>query len=232
MKQKNIKKELLTLLKTLSLAFLLLSFSSILFSIFDVDLEKIDKSNKIILMLTSDITFLIIIFFAYKKKIIEDFKSFFNKNFANNIETSFKYWLIGFIAMIVSNLIIIAFTNAGLANNEETVRALIDNYPMYMIFSVVLYAPFTEELIFRHGFREVFKSKYLYIFISGFVFGSLHVISSLDSISSLLHLIPYCALGFTFASLYVKTNNIFSSISMHMLHNTLAIVVYLIGSVL
>ena len=134
MKQKNIKKELLTLLKTLSLAFLLLSFSSILFSIFDVDLEKIDKSNKVILMLTSDITFLIIIFFAYKKKIIEDFKSFFNKNFANNIETSFKYWLIGFIVMIVSNLIIIAFTNAGLANNEEAVRSLIDNYPMYMIF--------------------------------------------------------------------------------------------------
>ena len=65
MKQKNIKKELLTLLKTLSLAFLLLTFSSILFSIFDVDLEKIDKSNKVILMLTSDITFLIIIFFAY-----------------------------------------------------------------------------------------------------------------------------------------------------------------------
>ena len=164
----------------------------------------------------------------------------YNEMFINRVNTVKKGYGIGRIDYFVKSDTFAEileqkqndFPYAGLANNEEAVRALIDNYPMYMIFSVVLYAPFTEELIFRHGFREVFKSKYLYIFISGFVFGSLHVISSLDSISSLLHLIPYCALGFTFASLYVKTNNIFSSISMHMLHNTLAIVVYLIGSVL
>lgn len=232
MKQKDIKKNILTLFKTLSLTFLLLTFPSILFSIFNINLDKISNSNKIILLLTSDIVFILILFFAYRKKILNDFKNFFNKNFSTNIETAFKYWLIGFIIMIVSNLIIITFTKAGLASNEEAVRTLIDNYPLYMIFSTVIYAPLTEELIFRHGFREIIKLKYLYIIISGFVFGALHVISSADTPLSLLHLIPYCSLGFAFASLYTKTNNIFSTISMHMLHNTLAVTVYLIGSVL
>ena len=45
------------------------------------------------------------------------------------------------------------FKNAS-ANNEEAVRTLIDKAPLYMIFSVSIYAPFVEEIIFRKGIKD------------------------------------------------------------------------------
>lgn len=131
--------------------------------------------------------------------------------------------------MVISNLLILMFTDAGLANNEVTVRQLVSKYPAY-IFSVCIYAPLSEELIFRHSFKEVFKKKYVYILASGFIFGALHVISSINTWQDWLHLIPYCSLGIAFSSLYYKTDNIFSTITMHALHNTMTLLLVFIGS--
>jgi len=93
----------------------------------------------------------------------------------------------------------------------------------------MIYAPLTEELIFRKSIRDVIKNKWLYIIISGLIFGGLHVVSSIDSLIDLIYLIPYCSLGFVFASLYIKTNNIYSTIVAHSFHNTLALLLYLMG---
>lgn len=224
------KKNIITFLKTFGLFILLFTFTPILFNIFNIDINSLSKEKYYFLLFFSDFIFIIIIFFAYKDTIINDFKNFFLKNFTNNIETSFKYWLIGFIIMIISNLIIVVIKDVGIATNEEVVREMIDKAPLYMLFSVSLYAPFTEEIIFRKSFSDIFKNKFLYVFISGVTFGTLHVISSIDSWYSLLHLIPYCSLGISFALLYYKTKNIFSTITMHMIHNTLAIGIYFIGS--
>ena len=98
-----------------------------------------------------------------------------------------------------------------------------------MIFSVSIFAPLTEELIFRKGIREIFNNKYLYIIISGIFFASMHVTSEDLGINTLLYLIPYSSLGITFAYTYYKTNNIFSTIMLHSFHNTMAIIIYIIG---
>jgi len=132
--------------------------------------------------------------------------------------------------MVISNLFIIYVIKGGIAENEEAVRNLINISPIYMLFEVAIYAPLTEELIFRKSIRDIFKNKWAFIITSGFVFGALHVISSVETTTDLLFLIPYCSLGFTFAYLYYKSNNIFSSISMHAMHNTMAIILYLIGA--
>ena len=131
--------------------------------------------------------------------------------------------------MMFSNAIIMIFTKGTLSNNEETVRTLIDSYPLYMAFNVMIYAPITEELIFRKSIKDIFPNSNLSIIISGLIFGGLHVITSLDTPLSLLHLIPYCSLGFIFAYLYKKTDNIFSTITAHSIHNTFAILIYLRG---
>ena len=131
--------------------------------------------------------------------------------------------------MIISNLIIVVFINNKIASNEESVRSLIDILPLYMIFSVSIFAPLTEELIFRKGIREIFNNKYLYIIISGIFFASMHVTSEDLGINTLLYLIPYSSLGITFAYTYYKTNNIFSTIMLHSFHNTMAIIIYIIG---
>jgi len=133
--------------------------------------------------------------------------------------------------MIIGNIIILFFTKQGLAQNEENVRILIKQLPLYMIFSVSIYAPITEELIFRKSIKDFISNKYLYILTSGLIFGGLHVISYINSIADAIYLIPYCALGFAFAYSYYKSNNIYSTIIMHCMHNTIAIAIQLIGSV-
>ena len=222
------KPRIKAIIKTGIFFILLFLWSSIPLIFFD--LNKLDITGRVIYSLVCDITFIILIIFAYRKTLIKDFKDFFS-DFLNNIETSFKYWFAGFCVMIVSNLIITVIMQGGMATNEEQVRTLIGIAPLYMFFDVAIYAPFTEELIFRKGFRDIFKNKWIFILASGLTFGTLHVLSSLTSVSALLYLIPYCSLGIAFAYSYYKTNNIFSTISMHMLHNSLAIILYFIGGV-
>ena len=130
--------------------------------------------------------------------------------------------------MIVSNLILTVITNGGIAGNEESVRKLIDIAPLYMLFNVAIYAPITEELIFRKSIRDFISNKFIYCLVSGIIFGGLHVISTINTPIDALYIIPYSALGISFATLYTKSNNIFSSMSMHALHNTIAILIYLI----
>ena len=144
-----------------------------------------------------------------------------------NIFTSLKYWLLGLSIMVISNSIITIVTNETLAANEEAVRNLIDTHPLYMAFQLIIYAPLTEELIFRKSIREITNNKAIYILLTGLIFGGMHVISSIQSAKDLLYLIPYCSLGFTFGYLYTKTDNIFSTITAHATHNTLALILYL-----
>ena len=69
-------------------------------------------------------------------------------------------------------------------------------------------------------------TKYLYILTSGLVFAGMHLLGQVTSTLDYLFLIPYGALGVAFAALYHKTDNIFSTMMMHSLHNTATIILY------
>ena len=56
----------------------------------------------------------------------------------------------------------------------------------------------------------------------------IEIIGYIDNVSDLIYLIPYGSLGVCFALLYYKTDNIFSSIVVHSLHNSIAIFLYLV----
>ena len=236
MKQKDLCDMLFDRIRKFSTPVLLIlliliwqALAVLLLRLFGIKYDELSDSLKIIFSLVCDISFLGLLFFKYKDSLIKDFKNYFNKNIFNNFKLSFKYWVIGLIIMVISNLIIAIITNGTLASNEEAVRELIDKFPIYMTFQVMLYAPFTEEIIFRKSIKDATSNKYLYILLSGFIFGGLHVISSITSLIDLVYLVPYCSLGFIFAMLYYKTGNIFSTITTHSFHNTLALLVYFIG---
>lgn len=227
----KLKKKLNKLLKVSLLLLTYLLLPSLIMEtlmLFGIDVNSLSKTNIILLNFGVDLLAFAIIVAVYFKTLKKDFKNFFNKHFIDNLEEAFKYWLIGFLVMVSSNFLIAIITNGTIATNEESIRSLIKIAPLYMAFSISLYAPICEELIFRKGIRELVNRKWLYIFVSGFVFGGLHVISSLTAPIYLLYLIPYCSLGFAFAYSYYKTKNIFSTITMHMMHNTMALVLYLI----
>ena len=234
----NIKNKFKPTMLFIVLFLLMLIFPYIPLEIFRIDLDKLSFNYKVLYNFMCDIGFMIILFMIYKNELIIKFKEYF-KNFRENINTTFKYYLIGFLVMIISNIVIVLFFKNASANNEEAVRTLIDKAPLYMIFSVSIYAPFVEEIIFRKGIKDSVMAfsnnkftKYLFILISGILFGSMHVIGSVTSAYDYLYIIPYSALGISFAALLYKTDNIFSTITIHSIHNTASIILYFMGGII
>jgi len=229
------KKKILPIIMFFLLLMGMAYFPYIPMELFNIPYNDFSMTMKMIYMLLCDIGYILILFILYKDKVIEDFNSYF-KNFGKNFEHSFKYYFIGLLIMMASNMIITLFFSGANANNEEAVRNMIDQVPLYMIFSVSIYAPFVEELIFRHSIKDCVLcygdnkiTEYLYIFISGFIFALLHVLGQTGSYLDYLYIIPYLSLGIAFSSLYYKTDNIFSTIMMHSLHNTATVILYFIA---
>lgn len=228
MKNKILNK-ILMIFKSIGMMLLLILFSTIFFSILNINPNNISDKMYVVYLTTSELILTVIYFAIYRKTLVNDFKEF-KKDINGNLEFAFRYWAAGFAIMVVSNLFITVILGKTIAGNEETVRNYIGTAPILMAISTVLFAPINEELTFRKSIRDAINNKWAYVLLSGIIFGGLHVISYVSSPLDLVYLIPYCSLGISFALLYYKTNNIFSSISMHMMHNLLSIIVYLLGA--
>ncbi len=205
------------------IVFLLFYFSSyfqlIPIILLNWDIRSITESQNVMLSTFSNIVLLLILFLIFRKDIIKEWKNF-KSNFLENIDTGIKYWLVGLAIMMGSNIIINIVMNLGQAANEQAVQQMISALPWLMFINAGIIAPCTEELIFRKSFRKAFPNKWLFVLISALVFGSLHVVTSMTSPIELLYIIPYGALGGAFAYMYQKTDTIFTSIAMHMFHNS------------
>ena len=190
--------------------------------------NKLNQLYKIIYLFIINIIFIIFLIYLYRKDLKNDFNNL-KKKFFKILGISIIYWLIGLLFMYISNLIIAVFNNGGISSNEEAIRELIKRAPVYMLFQVGIYAPFTEEIIFRKSIRDAISNKYLYIVISGLIFGSMHVLNMGSvSLNDLLYIISYGSLGSVFAALYVKTDNIYSSMLVHAIHNTITFILLII----
>lgn len=221
------KDKIKNIFKCIGIILLLVLFSSFFFAFLNINPNSISDKKYIIYFTISKVLLLGIFIYIYRKKLVNDFKLFI-KDFSNNIDTSIKYWLIGLGIMYASNIFIVFGLKKGIAGNEETVRNFVSAMPLLMIFNTSIYAPICEELTFRGSIRDVINNKWIYVLVSGLLFGFLHITDSISDISNLIYLIPYSALGICFALLYYKTNNIFSSISVHLIHNTLAVILLLV----
>ena len=121
--------------------------------------------------------------------------------------------------MALSNGIIMLIDSSATAKNQDAVNELFRELPVYTFILSVFLAPVVEELAFRLSFRAIFKNKYLFIFFSGILFGSFHVIGSFENAIDLLYIIPYSIPGWIFAYTLQKSDNIFVPMSLHFLHN-------------
>lgn len=182
-----------------------------------IDISKLSLSTQIILMVIADLLVSIMLFLIYKKYLIEKWHDFKN-NFNNYFETGIKAWLIGLGIMWVCNFLLAEFSPVKEAINENQVQALITASPILAMMLTTVFAPINEEMIFRKSIQDFIKHKWLFIIISGLIFGYLHVSSS-ESLFDFLYIIPYGALGGAFAYALSKTDNIYTTILMHMLHN-------------
>lgn len=222
---KKNKEFIIKIVKLISifLLFFLIDFAQLIpIKIFG--LKSISNSMTVILDTFKNLILMLLLFMIYRKDLIKDFQKFKAK-ISDNLDIAIKYWFVGLIGMIISNLIIgLFFTKGGTANNEQIVQSYITYLPWMMVIDAGIIAPFTEEMVFRKAFRNLFKNKWLFTIVTGLVFGSMHVIFSIYNWTDILYIIPYSFLGGAFALAYWDTDTIFSSYALHALHNTISIV--------
>lgn len=202
---------------------IIIFFCSAFFQLIPVKLFNINNITpkiQILLTLFSNMMNILFLVIMYYKDLKEDFKVFL-ENKKEMLEEGFKIWVIGLVLMAGSNVVINLFSPNKIAGNEEAIRSLITAAPYIMLFNTSILAPLIEEITFRKAFRDIIDTKWLFVIISGVVFGGLHVITSIRNVYDFLYLLPYCSLGIALSYMYAKTKNIFVSISMHALHNFL-----------
>lgn len=177
-------------------------------------------------LIASNFITLIIFVFIYRKTIVKDLYKFNKKDF----KTGFNYWITGIVLMILLN-VVLSIIGGTLVGNETANREIIKNFLPYAIFGMCIYAPVVEELVFRRALRPAFNNKYLYGLTSGLIFGSIHVFDEIANLLStgvftinLLYVLPYVGLGMFFAFSYYETDNIYSTITFHAIHNFIAII--------
>jgi len=204
-------------------------FQYIPFRLFNENVSNYVGNTRMSVLLStfSDLIILFIIICVYYKDFVEDFKKF-KKNFKKSMDIGIACWVVGFIIMVVSNAILLVFFHANGANNENAVRTMIHSLPILMGFNVCILAPIIEEVVFRKTLYDVFKRREIFVFLSFLLFGYAHVSSMATNLVDWLYIIPYGALGGAFAVAYHKTDTIYTTICLHMMHNFLAFVLGLL----
>ena len=186
--------------------------------------------NETIGSIIGDVVFILILLLVFYKDLIKEFKYYFG-DFKNNFKKSFKIYILGFIGMIVCNLFILTFLK-DMSSNENQVREMLYKNAIPTLISISIIAPILEELIFRRSIAPIFKKRWVYVIISGLLFGCAHIIVNFVQgtfiITDLFYILPYACLGGAFALMDYNNKSVFPSIIIHAFHNTCTAIILLI----
>ncbi len=135
-----------------------------------------------------------------------------------------------YAAMIAAQVIMISvFKIESNSQNEIMIGSMFSDDPLRLIllfFSLCIFAPVIEELVFRkviYGFFERHLGYVLAIVGSGLIFGLMHVVSYGDFIQA----IPYVFMGSIFGYVYYRSGkNIYVTIGVHFINNLISYLLY------
>ncbi len=226
---KNIKN----IIKLTILLIIFFNIGSIIngiFSLIGIDFELLNiKDISYLDGLCETLMFIIVILF-YRKDLTSDFYNFkenFNVNMFFKLVAIFLGVKIGsaFLTGIIS---IIIGVNITTSENQSLIDLFTSASPLIMLLSSTYLAPVVEEGIFRLGIRKIIKNNYLFIIISGLIFGLMHIFpTSLAIAEALTYGVVYVAMGWVLSWIYVKTDNIWYGIIIHALNNLLSMMILL-----
>lgn len=172
----------------------------------------------------SEVTFVLILVAMYYKDLVDEAK-IFKKKFKESMKSSFKYYVIGIMSMIFFNLLITMVLKNDISTNESQVREMLFNNTIFALINISLYAPISEEIIFRKSIQPLISNKWLYALVCGVLFGGAHILTNILGgtfvISDLIYILPYGSLGVAFALMDYENKSIYNSIVIHCLHNTM-----------
>lgn len=225
-------KDLFIALLAFLLYFLFSPLIKEILNLFKIDINDLGPIPLNIILIVVDLLFMGVLFLIYKKEVINDFKAFTS----NKGKWFFKYlglFIGSVVVMGALNLILSKITNMTSSENEELVRELIKKLPVYMTISTIIYAPFVEEMLFRKCVRKIIAGndklvKIAYVLISAIIFGLVHVLTLDATFNDILMGIPYMVVGLSLGYIYVKTDNVFSTVQFHLMHNTILLILQFI----
>ena len=109
---------------------------------------------------------------------------------------------------------------AGEASANQTA---LSGFPLPLLaFSALIYAPVLEEIIYRGFMRRLFSGDEMFILVSAFFFGLIHMLHPGQSFGQMLYILEYALLGGFLAYLYAKSDNICVSMLGHFFLNFVA----------
>ena len=177
------------------------------------------------------IMFVVVLLF-YKKYLKKDLV-LFKLNKKDYIKKIISYFLIFLIvkygvALFSSLLLVMLGSDLVTSENQETVVTLAKTLPFMMMISTSLLAPCVEEGIFRLGIKKVINNKYLFILVSGLIFGFMHIFpTELPLYVALIESLNYVTMGLLLAYIYNETDNIYVVVIIHALNNLLSMLMIL-----
>ena len=166
-----------------------------------LNINSLSNKENVILQFILSLVLVLFTTILYINTIKKDYKKLKN-NLSKNISLIIKYFII--------------FT--------------ILKYSVSFLSVIILTIFKYEEILFRLSFKKVITNKYLYIIISGTLFGLLHIFPLSDGITLILGIIQsisYVVMGIYFSYIYYKTDNIFISMGLHLLNNLLSVIMML-----
>lgn len=189
-------------------------------------ITKITPQIEVLLSCFSNLLLLLALFFIYRIDLRKEWRHFKN-NFNKSMDSCFKYWMLGLVGMMISNILINTLFKLGQAENEQLVQGMITAFPLVMLLNAGFIAPIIEELVFRKAFKDSIKGKWAFILTSGLIFGFMHVLAATTWID-MIFLIPYSCLGIAFAYMYYDTDSVFTPMIAHIFHNTVLVLMSII----
>ncbi len=145
------------------------------------------------------------------------------KSLRNDIKKHYKRIIIYSIVTLITYSIVSIILGYFLENviTEETVA---DSNVIRVVINLLIWAPLTEELIFRCSLKKDVKNNTIFMLISPLLFAGVHVLGNGLNLITVISSIPYIVIGIYLSLLYIKIDNIIINILMHLLINVIGVV--------
>ena len=200
-------------------------FASIL-SLFNINIY----TNWVILLI-SDLLFLVFCVYAYNDD-IEENSIEFKQNIKKNIVTVLKYvgllYLITIGINIVSVIIEETFNTTITLNNNNAIDSL---NIVYKAFRTLIFATLAETIVYHKTIKSLIpENKWTYLLVASIFYGTMNIIyQPLTGIID-IYILLICAIRIIpMCLLYNKTNNVVFLMAMGFIYNAIGFVISLLG---
>lgn len=181
---------------------------------------SISDANSFAFDIILNIVLIAILIFIYYKD-LKEYALKFRKNLKQSILTIIIFSIISIVSVTLVNGIVISVLNINeVTANEHSLFTSFEKSPLLISFMIIIYYPIVEEIVFEKTLKDVIKSKWLFVILSGIFFWYYNIAYTADlTYITIVSSFYYFVLGFIRALTYYKTDNLIVPICIKSIYN-------------